>query len=85
MKLHNIKEVNEFMAAADKCNGGVRLESPYGDVYNLKSKLSQFVAVGELLKEYGDELELFCDDPNDEKYFFKFFNENPGVVHDIKI
>lgn len=80
MKLHNIKQVDEFMKAADSCAGGVWLRSIYGDVYNLKSKLSQYVAVAQLLQDYGDELELFCDNTSDEKYFYKFFNENPDVL-----
>lgn len=80
MKINNINQVDEFLAAVDKCIGGVKLKSVYGDVYNLKSELSQFVAVAALLGEHGDELELFCDKGVDEKNFFQFFNNHPEVL-----
>lgn len=79
MKLTNINQVEDFLAAVNKCKGSVWLESKYGDKYNLKSKFSQYVAMGALLSTYGDQLELFCSDSNDESHFFKFFNEHPEV------
>lgn len=80
MKLTNVKQIDEFFAAADACKDDVKLVSPYGDVYNIKSKMSQYVALGELLSDHGDELELYCINKEDEKNFFKFFNENPEVI-----
>lgn len=80
MRITNIKQIDEFLAAADKCVGGVKLKSPYGDVYNLKSKMSQYVAIAELLSDHGDELELFCEEGIDEQNFFKFFHNNPEVI-----
>ena len=56
------------------------LESPEGDRYNLRSTLNSYIAFGELLKERGDYLELFCSDKDDERRFFKFFYENPEVL-----
>ena len=44
-----------------KCKGDVHLISQYGDNYNLKSRLTQYLAIAAMAKEYGDALELFCD------------------------
>lgn len=80
MKLKNIKEVNSFLNAVNQCNGDVWLESVDGDKINLKSKLSQYVAISALISCESDSLELFCSLPEDETNFFKFFNENPEVL-----
>lgn len=80
MKLKNITELNDFITAVDSCKGDVWLESPYGDRFSLKSKFSQYVALGELLGKNGDVLELFCQLPDDEKKFYEFFSEYPGVI-----
>ena len=80
MKLTNIKELDAFSAAIDACKGQVWLESPYGDKYNLKSRFNQYIAFGALLGCHGDELELFCQNKEDERYFMKFFYEYPDVL-----
>ena len=80
MKLTKITEVDAFLEAVNACKGDVWLESPKGDRYNLKSVFSQFLALGAMLEENGDELELFCSIPVEEGYFFKFFREYPEVL-----
>ena len=80
MKLSNITQVNEFLAVVKNCKGEVYLTSAQGDKFNLKSALSQYVAMGALLGNHGDELELWCDDREDESKFIQFFKENPSVV-----
>ena len=79
MKLKNISELNGFIDAVDGCEGHVWLESPDGDKFNLKSKFSQYIALGELLGARGEDLELFCQLLEDEARFYKYFNEHPGV------
>lgn len=79
MRLKNIEEVNDFLAVVDSCNGDVWLESQYGDKFNLKSKLSQYVAIGALLSDSQEVLELFCSYKDDEGKFLQYFNEHPGV------
>ncbi len=81
MKLRNVKEVEEFLATVKECKGGVVLTSMEGDRYNLKSTLSQYVAIGKLLSEQGQDLELWCDRKEDEGRFLKFFSEHPDVIH----
>ena len=80
MRLTKLNEIEAFRAAVDACKGEVWLESPKGDRYNLKSTFSQYVALGAMLSKDGDELELFCTLSEDEKLFYKFFQENPEVL-----
>ena len=80
MKIKNIKNVETFLAVVNECKGEVTLTSVYGDKYNLKSALTQYVAVAALLGDHGEELELWCTDKNDEKKFFKMFNEHPEML-----
>lgn len=81
MKLKNEIEINDFLNAVNRAKRSVYLVSVEGDRYNLKSTLSRYVAIAELIKDYGTELELFCDDKNDEKYFFGFFLSHPEVLN----
>jgi hypothetical protein len=79
MKLTNIQHINSFLTAVSQCRGDVWLESPQGDKFNLKSDFSRYVAIGALLGNHGDDLELFCD-KDDEHLFYEFFSENPEVI-----
>lgn len=40
MKIRNLSQLNDFVAAVNDCQGTVWLESPEGDKYNLKSTLN---------------------------------------------
>ena len=75
MKLINIQEVEEFRKAVHQCEGNVYLKSPEGDVLNLKSSLSEYIALGRLLGEAGDSLELFASRREDEARLIAFLNE----------
>ena len=80
MRLTKAIEVEDFLKAADNAKNNVYLRSVYGDCYNLKSALSAYVAVGALLGEHGDELELFCDSREDKRFFCRFFKDHPEVL-----
>ena len=79
MRLKNIEEINAFLATVDACEGDVWLQSRYGDKLNLKSKISQYIAMGALLRDEQEVLELFCSRREDEQRFIKYFIEHPGV------
>ena len=79
MRINNINEINDFLCAVKQCSGNVYLTSPEGDKFNLKSEFSQYIALGALLGDKGDYLELFCDNKADETYFFNFFNNHPDI------
>ena len=66
MKLSNVTDVQKFIAAVNACESDVYLKSLEGDVFNLKSSLSQYIAIGRLLEESGDTLELFAQTREDE-------------------
>lgn len=79
MKFKNVAQVEDFLAAVNACSGEVWLESAYGDKFNLKSKLTQYVAMGALLGEHGDELELFAAEKEDESRLMAFLVEHPEL------
>ena len=61
MRLRSEADVQEFLKVVESSEGGVYLQSPEGDIFNLKSSLSRYIAVGQLIAEQGDDLELFAD------------------------
>lgn len=80
MRLTNISEVNTFIKIINECKGDVWLESVEGDKINLKSKLSQYIAISALLSIEGDKLDLYCSLPEDEVKFIRFFEEYPSAL-----
>ena len=79
MKFTKGVEIDDFLQTTRECEGAVWLESIYGDKYVLNSVFSGYLAIAALLSEHGDELELFCQLPEDRQKFFKYFHEHPGV------
>lgn len=79
MKIRNISQLNDFIGAVNNCAGMVWLESPEGDKFNLKSQFSQYIALGRLLSEQGNALELYCSDKGDERHFYMFFENHPEI------
>jgi hypothetical protein len=76
MLLKNIRDVNLLISAVDKCTGDVILRSIDGtEEFNLKSKLSQYIAIGKLCAEHGDDYEIFCLSKADEGFMMQFFSE----------
>lgn len=80
MKITETATLADFLAAVDMAHDAVYLKSQTGDVYNLKSTLSKYVAIGALLSQHGDELELFCANKMDEPLFFDFFKKHEEVL-----
>ena len=72
MKLTNVKDVQKFIEVVNSCENDVYLKSVEGDVFNLKSSLSQYIAVGRLIEESGDSLELFAQTREDEARLLQF-------------
>lgn len=81
MKLRNINDVNDFLTTVEKCRGEVYLTSQYGDMFCLKSYISRYIALGALLGEHGDELEIYCEYKEDESKFMNFFREHERVLY----
>ena len=72
MKIKTLNDVEAFKAAIAKCTGDVYLKSPYGDVFNLKSALTQYVAIAELIRDKNGDLELFASNREDEAILMNF-------------
>ena len=75
MKLSNVTDVQKFITAVNACENDVYLKSLEGDVFNLKSSLSQYIAIGRLLEESGDTLELFAQTREDEALLLKMLSD----------
>lgn len=74
MKLKNETDVENFIKVVNECSGAVWLESPYGDRFNLKSVLSRYVAISELINDEKEVLELFASNYEDEVKLMKFIS-----------
>ena len=72
MRLTNIKDVQQFIDVVNSCSGDVYLKSEEGDVFNLKSSLSQYIAIGKLIEESGADLELYAENKEDEATLIQF-------------
>ena len=64
-----------ILEAVNECEHGIYLKSVEGDVFNLKSSMSQYVAIGRLIEESGDNLELFAQTREDEMLLLNMLNE----------
>lgn len=73
MKIKNIKDANALFKIIDQCSGKVELITGEGDRLNLKSKLSQFVALASVLacKEIP-EMELVAYEHEDTVKIIEF-------------
>jgi len=66
MIIKNIKNVDGFFAAVDKCKGRVEMVTLQGDRLNLKSKLSQYVSLTGMFNDPKiGEIELLMSEPED--------------------
>lgn len=80
MVIKTISQLEDFKKAVRDAKGDVYLRSLNGDSFNLKSSFSQYIALGQLLSEQGDNLELFCETRQDEQLFMKFFSNHPETL-----
>lgn len=76
MLLKNVKDISSLRRAIHTCRGDVILRSCDGtESFNMKSVLSEFIALGKLCDAKGDTYEFFCMDKNDEPKLLAFFYE----------
>ncbi len=73
MKIMNVSNVDGFFKVVDSCEGKVELVSKEGDRLNLKSTLTQYVALAKMFSNgYIQEMELVVEKPADVKKFMEF-------------
>lgn len=66
MKVQGINDVEKFFEVVNSCTGKVELVTGEGDRLNLKSKLSQYVSMANILNDPSiKELELLAYEPED--------------------
>ena len=75
MKLNNIKDVQKFIETVNACENDVYLKSVEGDIFNLKSSLSQYIAIGRLIEDASESLELFAQTREDEALLLNMLNQ----------
>jgi hypothetical protein len=73
MKIMNITDINGFFKVIDECKGKVELVTGEGDRLNLKSKLSQYVALANVFSDGKiDELEIVAYEKDDINKLIEF-------------
>ena len=68
MKLYNVHDIKGLEKTIDQCQGKVIMISDDGSALNLKSKLSQFIALSQVMgadEETIPEMELLLENPKD--------------------
>lgn len=80
MRLKNDAQAEAFLDAVNKCKAAVWLESPTGEKFDLKNKISQYAAMYALAHENGRELDVYCASPEDEHMLFEFFEAHPDAM-----
>ena len=77
-----VEDVDEFMQVVQFCKGPVYLtdwetdeNGNYNLQINLKSALSMYMGIAQLLSDYGDWLELHTNNREDEAKLMQFMKE----------
>lgn len=77
MKVEKITNVPEFFKVVDSCKGRVELLTGEGDRLNLKSKLCQFLSMGQIFSRIEElHLEIVASEEEDLQKLVRFFMEN---------
>ena len=73
MKVENIKDIDKFFSVINSCKGRVELVTGEGDRLNLKSKLTQYVALANIFSN-GEipQLELIASEKEDVDKLLNF-------------
>lgn len=77
MKVEKVTNIPEFFKIVDSCKGRVELLTGEGDRLNLKSKLCQFLSMGQIFSKSEDlHLEIVASEEEDLRRLCQFFMEN---------
>ena len=76
MKVSNIKDVDKFFEVVDSCTGKVELVTGEGDRLNLKSKLCQYLSMGQIFSRQDElHLEIVASEEEDLQKICRFLTE----------
>lgn len=74
MKVEKVTNIPEFFKIVDSCKGRVELLTGEGDRLNLKSKLCQFLSMGQIFSKSEDlHLEIVASEEEDLQRLCQFF------------
>ena len=76
MKVSKVANIQQFFKIVDSCKGRVELLTGEGDRLNLKSKLCQFLSIGQIFAKSDDlHLEIIASEKEDLQKLYKFLLE----------
>lgn len=77
LKIMNITDIDKFFGVIDQCEEKVELVTENGDVYNLKSKLSQFASLARIVFNGAiPVVELVTHSPSDSGKIVSYMMNN---------
>jgi len=82
VKVSKVANIQQFFKIVDSCKGRVELLTGEGDRLNLKSKLCQFLSIGQIFAKSDDlHLEIIASEEEDLQKLYKFLleDEKSGV------
>ena len=76
MKVQNITDIDKFFKVVDSCKGKVELVTGEGDRLNLKSKLCQYLSMGQIFSRQDElHLEIVASEEEDLQKICRFLTE----------
>lgn len=77
MKVEKVTNIPEFFKVVDSCKGRVELLTGEGDRLNLKSKLCQYLSIGQIFSRSEDlHLEIVASEEEDLQKLCRYFLKN---------
>lgn len=74
MKVEKVTNIPEFFKVVDSCKGRVELLTGEGDRLNLKSKLCQYLSIGQIFSKSEDlHLEIIASEEEDLQTLYRYF------------
>ena len=81
MKIEKVTNIPEFFEAVNSCKGRVELLTGEGDRLNLKSKLCQYLSIGQIFSRCEDlHLEIVASEEEDLHKLYQYFVENEEKI-----
>ena len=74
MKVEKVTNIPEFFKVVDSCKGRVELLTGEGDRLNLKSKLCQYLSIGQMFSKSEElHLEIVASEEEDLQKLCRYF------------
>ena len=72
MKMQTVQQINTFKSILSSATGTVLAEDRQGNHYDLKDELMQYIVIGSMLRDSGEEYLLYASSPRDERRLISF-------------